>query len=457
MVVGAAGATMSNMVFADRRDAGRRLAALLSPLTDEQPIVFGLPRGGVPVAVEVARALGAQLDVLTVRKLGAPQNPELAIGAVAEDGTAVVNEALFRAVGMTQAQFDRTLARETRELRRRMEQFRDERPPLDVAGRTVVVVDDGLATGLTDLAAVRALRRRGAARIIVAVPVGSSDAVRMLGEEADEVVCHTIPDRLYGVGEWYRDFSPVSDEEVIALLAAAGVDDISPAAPATQEGLEAREVVFDLATVQVRGDLSLPSDAHGLVIFAHGSGSSRHSSRNRAVARLLNDAGLATLLFDLLSEPESAHRELVFDIALLAGRLGAVTRWALEDPATRGLPVGYFGASTGAAAALSAAAEIGSAIGAVVSRGGRPDLASERLAEVQAPTLLIVGSLDRDVLELNRRAADLLGCPHRVAIVEGATHLFEEPGALESAARLAVDWFETYLSASAPLVGAARV
>jgi predicted phosphoribosyltransferase len=443
------------MVFADRRDAGRKLAALLSPLADEQPVVFGLPRGGVAVAVEVADALGAPLDVLTVRKLGAPQNPELAIGAVAEDGTAVVNDTLLRAVGMTQTQFERTLERESRELRRRMELFRNQRRPRDVAGRMVVVVDDGLATGLTDLAAVRALRRRGASRIVVAVPVGSSEAVAMLRREADEVVCHTIPERLYGVGEWYRDFSPVSDEEVVALLAAAGAD-ASSVATALENDVGVREVVFDLGTVEVRGDLTLPPAAHGLVIFAHGSGSSRHSSRNRSVARVLNEAGLATLLFDLLSEPESARRELVFDIALLAGRLEEVTRWARQDRATRDLPIGYFGASTGAAAALRAAAEVGGAVHAVVSRGGRPDLAGDRLVGVRAPTLLIVGSLDRDVLELNRQAAARLGCPYSIRIVEGATHLFEEPGALESVAQLAADWFETYLRAETPLAGAAR-
>jgi putative phosphoribosyl transferase len=235
MAAGAAGATISYMVFADRRDAGRRLAPHLLPLADEQPIVFGLPRGGVPVAVEVAHALGAQLDVLTVRKLGAPQNPELAIGAVAEDGTAVVNETLFRAVGMTPAQFERTLEREKLELRRRMEHYRNGRPPLDVVGRTVVVVDDGLATGLTDLAAVRALRRRGAARVVVAVLVGSSEAVAMLRREADEVICHTIPERLWGVGEWYRDFSPVSDAEVVALLVGAGAP-VSNAGPTTPDG-----------------------------------------------------------------------------------------------------------------------------------------------------------------------------------------------------------------------------
>ena len=210
------------MVFQDRRHAGRELAAQLLGLAPEQPIVLALPRGGVPVAVEVARALDAPLDVLTVRKLGAPQNPELAVGAVAEDGTAVLNADLARRVGMTQAQFDRVIEREARELRRRMERFRDGWEPLDVSGRTVIVVDDGLATGLSDLAAVRALRRRGAARIVVAVPVGSPEAIAMLGEEADEVVCHTIPHELLGVGYWYEDFHPVSDEEVLALLAAAG-------------------------------------------------------------------------------------------------------------------------------------------------------------------------------------------------------------------------------------------
>lgn len=207
------------MMFEDRRDGGRQLAARLQPLAGEQPIVVAIPRGGVPVAVEVARALNAPLDLLTVRKIGAPQDPEFAIGAIGEDGTLVVNEDVARRAGVTQRQFEHILEREQRELRRRMERFREGWTPLDVRGRTVILVDDGLATGLSDLVAVRALVRRGAARIVVAAPVGSRQAIALLADESAEVVCVTSPDELFGVGRWYRDFSPVDDAEVLALLA----------------------------------------------------------------------------------------------------------------------------------------------------------------------------------------------------------------------------------------------
>ena len=431
-------AAEDRVVFEDRRDAGRRLAAHLLPFAHERPVIVALPRGGVPVAVEVARALDAPLDLLAVRKLGAPGNPELAVGAVAEDATGVLDAELARRTGMTRELFDRTLRQEARELRRRTERYRDGRAAVDVRGRTVIVVDDGLATGLTDLAAVRALRRRGAARIIVAAPVGSREAMVRLADEADDVVCHTVPRHLAGVGMWYRDFSPVEDAEVVAL--------------ATGQP-RSREVVFAVGGVQLTGDETIPAGARGLVIFAHGSGSSRRSPRNRAVARVLQDSGVATLLFDLLSEAEEDRRDLVFDIPLLAGRLEAVTRRALEDPVTRSLPVGYFGASTGAAAALRAAAEVGPSVRAVVSRGGRPDLAADRLPEVRAPTLLIVGGADAEVLELNRRAAALLRCPHDLAVVPGAGHLFTEPGALEQVAELAVGWFATHLGSTAAVEG----
>jgi len=195
------------------------------------------------------------------------------------------------------------------------------------------------------------------------------------------------------------------------------------------------------------GDLTLPADARGVVVFAHGSGSSRHSPRNAAVARTLNTAGLGTLLIDLLTEAEEGDRRNVFDIPLLAGRLRTATEWLATRPRRGGLPVGYFGASTGAAAALLAAAEAGPAVGAVVSRGGRPDLAGEALRDVTAPTLLIVGGADREVLRLNAQAANQLRCAHRLAVVPGAGHLFAEPGTLEAVAELSVNWFTEHLPA----------
>ncbi len=209
--------------FADRRDGGRQLAALLSSRPDERSLVVALPRGGVPVGFEVARSLGAPLDVLAVRKLGAPQNPELAVGAIAEGDVAVFDPRSARRVGLTQESLDAILERETLELRRQAELFRDGRPPLDPRGRRAIVVDDGLATGLTALAAVRALRAAAAASVLVAVPVGARESLAMLRGEADDVICHTAPDQLLAVGHWYRDFAPVADEEVIALLREAAL------------------------------------------------------------------------------------------------------------------------------------------------------------------------------------------------------------------------------------------
>ncbi len=207
------------MQFTDRHDAGRQLAATLTGLAAEHPAILALPRGGVPVAHEIATALGAPLDILAVRKLGAPGNPEFAVGAIAEGGIVVVHDEVARRVGLDGAALEAALEREQAELRRRVERYRAGWPPIDLAGRVVVIVDDGVATGLTDLAAVRAARARGAARVIVAVPVGARDSLEMLRGEADGVVCLAAPRHLVGVGRWYADFRPVSDEEVVALLA----------------------------------------------------------------------------------------------------------------------------------------------------------------------------------------------------------------------------------------------
>src|SRR6266404_4213724 len=211
------------------------------------------------------------------------------------------------------------------------------------------------------------------------------------------------------------------------------------------------EVQIHAGCTVLSGNLTVPEKAVTLVLFAHGSGSSRHSPRNQFVARTLNDAGLATLLFDLLTPDEEAidmrTREHRFNIGLLAERLVHATRWAKQQDETRDLRIGYSGSSTGGGAALVAAAELPQDVGAVVSRGGRPDLAGDALPRVQAPTLLIVGGNDDIVIELNEMARDQMHCEVKLEIIPGATHLFEEPGALEKVAKLASDWFVNHIGA----------
>ncbi|MEO6787594.1 MAG: dienelactone hydrolase family protein [Chthoniobacteraceae bacterium] len=217
----------------------------------------------------------------------------------------------------------------------------------------------------------------------------------------------------------------------------------------TERNPSAVEVRIPCGDVTLDGELAIPPGAGGVVVFAHGSGSSRHSPRNQFVARVIRESCNGTLLFDLLTAEEEVEddftRLLRFDIELLAERLVEVTQWLLTQPATRSLGIGYFGASTGGGAALVAAAEVGRRIGAVVSRGGRPDLAGDALSRVESPTLLIVGGYDDDVARLNEEAFAQLCCKKDLKIIAGATHLFEEPGALDEVAEDAADWFREHL------------
>ena len=419
------------MVFRNRQEAGERLATTLRRLRGQDVVVLGLPRGGVPVAAVVARELAAPLDVILVRKVGVPFHPELAMGAIGEGGVRVVNEDVVRAARITIEDFARVETGERLELTRRAQRFRGGRPPVSLRDRTAVVIDDGVATGSTASAACHVARALGAARVVFATPVGARQSIAELRQIADEVVCLESPEPFSAVGQWYANFGQTTDEEVTALLRVS-------------DGVQATDVEVMAGPVRLSGALMVPSDPAGLVVFAHGSGSSRNSPRNRWVADWLRDAGFATLLFDLLTPAEQHSRANVFDVELLGRRLADATRWVLREPSVAGLPVGYFGASTGAAAALWAAGEPDLDIAAIVSRGGRPDLATGRLRRVTAPTLLIVGGEDHIVLELNRHAGrDLQNC--RVAVVPGATHLFEERGTLRAAAELAGNWFSQHL------------
>ncbi|OBB70161.1 phosphoribosyl transferase [Mycobacterium sp. 852014-50255_SCH5639931] len=438
-------------LFDDRVDAGRELGKSLESLRGHDVLVLGLPRGGVPVAFEVAKALQAPLDVLVVRKLGVPFQPELAFGAIGEGGVRVINDAVLREARLSADEVAAVEAKQRAELARRSEKFRSGHDRIPLAGRTAVIVDDGVATGATARAACEVARAQGASRVVLAVPIGGRDVFERFAGYADDVVCLHTPEFFFAVGQGYRNFTQTSDDEVVALLDRARDGSRGPVADAAADDppLRDEEVRVSAGSVVVAGHLTIPEDPVGVVLFAHGSGSSRHSPRNRYVADVLNGAGLATLLFDLLTPEEERNRANVFDIELLARRLVDVTGWLSRQQDTAALPVGYFGASTGAGAALVAATDPRVNVAAVVSRGGRPDLAGPFLARVYAPTLLIVGGNDDVVLELNRQARAAIPGKCELAVVRGATHLFEEPGTLERAAMLARDWFIEHLSPAA--------
>lgn len=419
--------------YHDRIDAGRRLAGMLDHHRGSRSIVLGLPRGGVPVAAEVARHLHSPFDVLLVRKLGSPGQPELAMGAIGEDRVTVLNDEIVREAAVTEHQIHEAEERARRVIEERATLYRCGRDAPDLHGKTAIIVDDGLATGATARAACQVARLRGARHVVLAVPVAPAGWEAGLRGVADELVCPLTPDDFSSVGEHYHRFTQVADSEVVATLVNTTASTCDDDVQIAHEG------------IALRGHLTVPTGALGCVVFAHGSGSSRRSRRNVWVAARLNARGFATLLFDLLTEDEALEHHRVFDIELLTERLDGVVGWTRERRETAQLPVGLFGASTGAAAALSTAATTPNEVQAVVSRGGRPDLAWDHLPDVSAPTLFIVGGRDIEVLDINRRCASRLAGPHEVSVVGGAGHLFEEPGALEQVADLAGAFFERHL------------
>lgn len=423
--------------FRDRTDAGQQLAEALSSLRGQHPLILAIPRGGVPIGRIVADRLDGELDIVLVRKIGAPGNPEYAIGAVDEAGTIQQSDDACLA-GADDRYIKREAAEQLAVIRARRQDYGLGHPPIDPAGRTVIVVDDGLATGATLRAALLAARARKPARLVCAIPVASPRGLVSVADVADDLVYLSAPKHFRSVGQFYMQFPAVDDSEVVRLLMRSPSG--SPVSALSEDvRIPADGLLLD-------GNLQVPQDAHGLVIFTHGSGSNRHSPRHRLVAQAMHARGLATLLFDLLSEDEARDISARFDIPRLTARLDAATRWAMHHPGTQALPIGLFGASTGAAAALVLAARHPTVIKAVVSRGGRPDLAGHgALARAQAPTLLIVGGADHEVIALNRSALSVLPCHAELVLVPNATHLFEEEGAIERVAALATSWFVQWL------------
>lgn len=433
--------------FADRSDAGRQLADHLRAYAGDDVLVLGIPRGGVPVAYEVASALHAPLDVFLSRKLGVPGNEELAFGAVAAGDGRFVDEQIIHAARISPAQVEQITHETRRGMDERAHLFRRDRPPLSVVGRTVILIDDGIATGSSIYAAVRALREMKPRKLVIAVPVVPRSTQQRLAREVDDFVAVYAPEDFYAVGQFYCDFRQTTDDEVIDLLARSTAAH-SPIASGSHE------LSIPAGATTLQGILTIPESSKGVVIFAHGSASSRNSPRNRFVADVLNRRGVATLLFDLLTadeeELDQSTATLRFDIPLLAERLVQATNWIRAREGLERLAVGYFGASTGAAASLIAAAQLAEEVRAIVSRGGRPDLAGDSFELVHAPTLLIVGGSDSHVLTLNQQAlVRLASQDKRLAVIPGATHLFEEPGALDQVAQLAAAWFTEHLTGPA--------
>lgn len=396
----------------------------------------------------IADALGGDLDVILVRKLGAPDNPEFAIGAIDERGQVMLDESSVDRAGASRNYVQQEAERQLALIRERRQLYRGGRAGIALAGRTVIVVDDGLATGATMIAALRAARAQRPAQLICAVPVGARESVSQVARVADEVVCLATPSPFGAVGFYYRQFDQVGNDAVAEALN-------GPQHPAAHRQAFTYSVRIPAGRMLLNGDLTSPASPQGLVIFAHGSGSSRFSARNRWVAEALNRRGFATLLFDLLTPQEDRDRRTRFDIPLLAQRLQAALDWVRLSEHSP-LPIALFGASTGAAAALVVAAARPHDVMAVISRGGRPDLAGrDFLIQVRTPTLLIVGGADPEVLELNRAAKRILGANAELVVVPDATHLFEEPGALEQVAAISCDWLAKTVAAATSIARSA--
>jgi len=425
-----------DLIFKDRKEAGKLLSEkLINYKSDSGAIVLGIPRGGVEVAYEVAQKLNLPLDILEVKKIGYPGNPEFAIGAAGIDSFHL-NEESVKSYNISEDYIKREVERKQAEIKEAYKLLRGEKPLADLKDKTVILIDDGAATGATMVMAAK-IAKGQAKKVVVALPVSAPDAVEKIKRASDEVICLMAPPDLAAVGEFYENFNQVENEQVKEYLK-------------MERGM-IEKVVIPVGIGTVEGDLVVPPYAREIVVFAYGSGSSRFSPREQFVAKEMQKAGLGTLLMDLLTKEEEAideeTREYRFNIELLAERMIKAIEWLRKYPASADKYFGYFGASTGAAAILIAAAKhYDEKLKALVSRGGRPDLAIPYLDKVKSPVLMIVGGDDLEVIKMNEEAIKhLINAETKLEIIPGATHLFEEPGALEKVAELSIDWFKKHL------------
>jgi putative phosphoribosyl transferase len=429
-------------MFKDRWEAGRALAAKLAPLiTRSSVVVAAIPRGGVTVALPIVERLGSvPLTVVYARKLTAPVAAELAFGALDEDGHATLDEETVRLLGLTPKDVEEAKARVAAEIRRRMALYRV--PPLAhyLPGRDVVLVDDGLATGLTMRAAVAYARRHGAGEVTVAAPCASTQAAARFSLEADRLVTLIVDEAFEAVGAYYVDFAPVLDEQVNDMLARA----LEHVPAALDSSL--RVSFKNSRGISLAGVLLVPPAAgpHPVVVFAHGWGSGKDSPRNRAAAEALRGAGIAAFLFDFTGHGESEGTPEQSTAAQQVDDLRAACEIVRTLDEVDANHIGVVGASSGAMAALSLATE-SPRVAALVLRSAAVEGAEDAAARVTVPTLLVVGEHDRPVRLANQRLLGRLGGVHRLEVVAGGDHLFENAEARRRATALTVAWFEEHL------------
>lgn len=428
-------------LFRDRIDAGQRLADALRPYHGSDAVVLGIPRGGVPVAAEVARLLGLPLDIVVARKLGAPGQPELAIGAVTANGGLYLNHDLIRDLGVDQAYLDSAVERKRAEARDRESRFRGGRPGPALAGRIAIVVDDGLATGATIRAAVQSVRHAGPAKLVVAVPVGAIESCASLRSEVDELVCLWTPDDFMAVGQFYDDFSPTEDDEVERILRAASTH--------TPDTDTAREITFqNRRGRRLAGTLLLPRavERPPVVVFAHGFNSSRRSSRNLMIAERLVASGLAAFLIDFTGHGDSEGEIREATVKQMADDLRSAIDHISAEAAVDAGRIGLSGSSSGGIVSVIEAAR-DERVRVLVLRSVPAGDLFEPAAHIRATTLVIAGEADIPIVEEDRALAEVISGPHRFEVVAHAGHLFEGPGEMERVSDLSVGWFVSHLRA----------
>ncbi|MGE0060289.1 MAG: alpha/beta fold hydrolase [Dehalococcoidia bacterium] len=433
------------MLYRDRKDAGQRLAAALTERGIHHPLVLGIPRGGIPVAVEVARALDGELAAVVARKLGAPGYPELAIGAVTANGASYINGGVALAVGADQRYIEAERQRQVEEAKRREELFDGHRRP-SAKGRIVIIVDDGIATGATAIAAVRSMKGEGAEQVILAVPVGPPETIELLQGEADVVVCLDVDPGFGAVGQYYVDFSQVSDQEARAVLerfaAEPGVD---PASPIEHAVIQRGSIALAAELMRPAGPPPYPA-----VVFVHGFGSTKESPRNQVIAAHLLDRGIAALLFDLSGHGESS-RDPNEGIDTYVADLDTAYAWLCAQDGIDTERLGISGSSLGGLIATRALIAGKVQPKTMVLRA--PPMEPAEFRAIDIPSLVLVGSYDPLLSEV--RAGVALNPLLTLSVVEGASHLFGEPGALEEALARTVDWFESALFERRPFARSA--